>query len=197
MGPDAMILVFECWVSSQSFHSPLLPLKRFFSSSSVSASGMVSFAYLRLLIFLLAILIPACDLSSLAFCMMSCAYKLHKQGDNIQPWDTPFPIWNQSIISCLVLTVASWPTHRFLRRQVRWSGIPPYIRIINAPHRLNGHGFGWTPGVGDGQGGLACCGSWGSQKVGHDWATELNWMPPNAQILGVLFTEFWHLYVHM
>ena len=27
-------------------------------------------------------------------------------------------------------------------------------------HRLNGHGFGWTPGVGDGQGGLACCGSW-------------------------------------
>ena len=26
-------------------------------------------------------------------------------------------------------------------------------------HRLNGHGFGWTPGVGDGQGGLACCGS--------------------------------------
>ena len=28
-------------------------------------------------------------------------------------------------------------------------------------HQLNGHGFGWTPGVGDGQGGLACCGSWG------------------------------------
>ena len=27
-------------------------------------------------------------------------------------------------------------------------------------HRLNGHGFGWTPGVGDGQGGLVCCGSW-------------------------------------
>ena len=28
-------------------------------------------------------------------------------------------------------------------------------------HRLNGNGFGWTPGVGDGQGGLTCCGSWG------------------------------------
>ena len=40
-------------------------------------------------------------------------------------------------------------------------------------HRLNGHGFGWTPGVGDGQGGLVCCGSWG-QKVRHDRATELN-----------------------
>ena len=35
-------------------------------------------------------------------------------------------------------------------------------------HRLNGHEFGWTPGVGDGQGGLACCGSLlGSQRVGH------------------------------
>ena len=32
----------------------------------------------------------------------------------------------------------------------------------------------WTPGVGDGQGGLACCDSW-SRRVGHDWATELNW----------------------
>ena len=41
-------------------------------------------------------------------------------------------------------------------------------------HRLNGHGFEWTQGVGDGQGGLACCDSWG-RRVGHDWATELNW----------------------
>ena len=40
-------------------------------------------------------------------------------------------------------------------------------------HQLDGHGFGWTPGVVDGQGGLACCGSW-RRRVGHDWATELN-----------------------
>ena len=31
-------------------------------------------------------------------------------------------------------------------------------------HRLNGHGFGWIPGVGDGQGGLACCSLWGRKK---------------------------------
>ena len=31
-------------------------------------------------------------------------------------------------------------------------------------HRLNGHGFGWTTGVGDGQGGLACCGLWGCEE---------------------------------
>ena len=37
---------------------------------------------------------------------------------------------------------------------------------------LNGHGFGWTPGVGDGQGGLACCGSWGHKE--SDMAERLN-----------------------
>ena len=40
-------------------------------------------------------------------------------------------------------------------------------------HQLNGREFEWTPGDGDGQGGLACCNSW-SRRVGHDWATELN-----------------------
>ena len=40
-------------------------------------------------------------------------------------------------------------------------------------HRLNGHEFGWTPGVGDGQGGLACCNSWGCK--GSDTTERLNW----------------------
>ena len=46
--------------------------------------------------------------------------------------------------------------------------------MIGWHHQLDGHGFGRTPGVGDGQGSLVCCGSWG-RRVGHDWATELNW----------------------
>ena len=41
-------------------------------------------------------------------------------------------------------------------------------------HWLDGCESEWTPGVGDGQGGLACCDSWG-RRVRHDWATELNW----------------------
>ena len=61
----------------------------------------VVFAYLRLLIFLWAILIPACASSSLAFHMMYSAYKLSKQGVNIQTCCTPFSIWNQSIVPCL------------------------------------------------------------------------------------------------
>ena len=42
-------------------------------------------------------------------------------------------------------------------------------------YRLNGREFEWTPGDGDGQGGLACCDSWG-RRVRRDWATELNWL---------------------
>ena len=78
---------------SQILHSPLTFLKRVFSSS-VSAIRVVSSASLRLLLFLPEILIPACASSSPAFLMMYSACKLNKQGDNIQPWRTPFPIWN-------------------------------------------------------------------------------------------------------
>ena len=43
--------------------------------------------------------------------------------------------------------------------------------MVGWHHQLDGHGFGWAPGVGDGQGGLACCGSWGakSQTRLSDW----------------------------
>ena len=129
MGPDAMILVF--WMLSFKPNFSLYSLnfiKRLFSSS-LSAIRVVSSVYLRLLIFLLAILIPVCASSSPAFLMMYSAYKLNKQGDNIQPWCTPFPIWNQTVVPRPVLTVASWPAYRFLKRQVWWSGIPISLRI--------------------------------------------------------------------
>ena len=107
-------------------------ISRLFSSSLLSAIRLVSSAYLRLLIFLLAILIPACVSSSPAFHRMYSAYKLNKQGDNVQPWHTPFPIWNQSAVSCPILTVASWPAYRFLKRQIRWSDIPISLRIFHS-----------------------------------------------------------------
>ena len=134
MEPDAMILVF--WMLSFKPTFSLLSftfIKRPFSSSSLAAIRVVLSAYLRLLIFLLAILIPACTSSIPLFLMMCSSYKLNKQGDNIQPWHTPFPIWNQSIVPCPVLTVASWPAYRFLKRHVRWSCIPIIFRIF---HRL-------------------------------------------------------------
>ena len=102
------------------------------SSSSLSAIKLISSVYLRLLIFLPAILNPACDSSSLAFCTIYSAQKFLEQGDNIQPWCTPFPILNQSVVPCLVLTVASWLSHRFLRRQVRWSCTPISLSVFHS-----------------------------------------------------------------
>ena len=131
MGLDAMILVFWMLRFKPTFSlCSFTFIKRLFSSSLLSAITVVSSAYLRLLLFILAILIPACASSSPAFCVMDSAYKLNKQVDNIQPWCTPFPIWNQSVVPCPVLTVASWPAYRFLRRQVRGSGIPISLRIF-------------------------------------------------------------------
>ena len=122
-GLEAVILVFSILSFKPTFSLYSFTfIKRFFSSL-LSAIRVVSSAYLRLLIFLPAILIPACAFSSPAFLMMYPAYKLNEQGDKIQPWCTPFPIWNQSVVPCPVLTVASWPAYRFIRRQVRWSGV--------------------------------------------------------------------------
>ena len=45
--------------------------------------------------------------------------------------------------------------------------------MVGWHHRLNGHGLGWTPGVGDGQGGLLCCGSWGCKE--SDMTERVNW----------------------
>ena len=47
------------------------------------------------------------------------------------------------------------------------------IEMVGWHHQLNGHGFGWTPGIGDGQGDLACCGSWGHKE--SDTTERLNW----------------------
>ena len=85
-------------------------------------------AYLRLLIFLPAILIPAFASSSRTFCMMCSAYKLNKL--NIQSWRNPCLIWNQSVVLCSVLTVVSWPAYRFLRRKVRRCGSPISFKIF-------------------------------------------------------------------
>ena len=193
---------------------------------------------------------------------MYSAYKLNKQGDNIQPWRTPSPIWNQSVVPCPVLTVASWPAYRFLKRQVRWSGIPimgqwdanqvhwdilsigknPKVWLLNTvcvcvcvlshpmDYSLLGssiHGIlqarilEWKrlwcwEGLGAGGEGDARgwdgwmasltwwtwvwvnSGSWwwtgrpgvprfmGSQRVRHDWATELNWLPHLKELTIIL-----------
>ena len=50
--------------------------------------------------------------------------------------------------------------------------------MVGWHHWLDGHGFGWTPEVGDGQGGLVCCGSWGRKE--SDTTERLNWTELNS-----------------
>ena len=69
--------------------------------------------------------------------------------------------------------------------------------MVGWHHRHNGHGFGWTPGVGDGQGGLAYCGSWGCKE--SDMTKQLNWTELNhSSILAWRITDrgAWWATVH-
>ena len=54
-------------------------------------------------------------------------------------------------------------------------------KMVGWHHWLNGHGFGWTPGVGDEQGSLACCRSWGRKE--SDTTERLNWAEHQRSIL--------------
>ena len=130
MGSDGMILALWMLGFKPDFSlSSFIFIRKLFSSFSFSVIRVVSSACMRLLIFCPAILIAPCNSSKLAFHMMYSAFKLNKQSDNIQPC-TPFAVLNQSFVPCKVLTVASWPAHRFLRRQVRWPGTPISLKIF-------------------------------------------------------------------
>ena len=131
IGLDAMIFVFF-WILSfkPALHSPFSPSSR---GSSVPLHSLPlewyhrhiwSCWYFSQQSWFQLVIHPA-------RCFTWCsAYKLNKQGDNTQPCCTPFPIWSQSIVPCMVLTVASWPEYKwFLGRQLRWSAIPTSLRI--------------------------------------------------------------------
>ena len=123
----------------------------------------MSFAYLRLLLFL-----PA-------------------------PWHTPFPIWSQSVVPCPVLTVASWSAYKFLKRQVRWSGIPISLRMLHSYNMgfhvssvgkesaFNAGDPGSIPGLG------------GSPGEGIGYPLQYSWASLVAQLVKNLLTmqETW------
>ena len=70
------------------------------------------------------------------------------------------------------------------RQRMRWlDGITDSIYI----ERLDGREFEWTPGVGDEQGGLVCCNSWGCKE--SDTTERLNWTEPNWHISRFQKTE--------
>ena len=69
--------------------------------------------------------------------------------------------------------------------------------MVGWHHRLNGHWFGWIPGVDNGQGGLACCNSWGRKEL--DTTERLNWaelmmknLMINVWVVGIWFYPTLH-----
>ena len=220
MGPDAMILVFWMLSFKPTFSlSSFSFIKRLFSSSSLSAIGMMSSAYLRLLIFLPAILIPACASSSPTFLMMYSTYGF--SSGHVWMWELDceeswalknWCFWTVVLEKTLEIPLDCkeiQPVHSegdqawvFFGRTdakaetpVLW---PPHVKswligkdsdagrdwgqeekgmtedeMAGWHHWLNGCEFEWTPGVGDGQGGLACCNSWGHKE--SDMTERLNW----------------------
>ena len=133
-------LFSKCWAFSQLFHSPLSLGSRgvLVTLHSLPEGWCHIWGYWYFSLqswFQLASISPV-------FLMMYSAQKLNKQGDNIQPWRTPFPIWNQSVVPCPVLTVASWPAYMFLKRQVvqyshLFQNFPQFIVI----HTIKGFGI--------------------------------------------------------
>ena len=94
MGPDAIILVYWMLNLKQAFsHSSFTFIKKLFKFFFISCHEGGVICISEVINISLAILIPACASSSLAFHIMYSEYKLNKQGDNIQPCCTPSQFW--------------------------------------------------------------------------------------------------------
>ena len=77
--------------------------------------------------------------------------------------------------------VKSWPIGKYYDAGRDWGQEEKGMtedEMAGWHYRLNGHEFEWTPGVGDGQGSLACCNSWGHKE--SDTTDRLNWTELNA-----------------
>jgi len=140
MRPDTMIFVFWILSFKPSFSlSSFTFVKRLFSSSSLSAIRVVSSVYLKLLISLPAIFIPACPLFSPAFCLMYSAYKLYStyiakwqytalmySVPNLEPVHCSMSGSNCCFLTCMQVSQEAGKVVWYLFKnfpQVRWSGI--------------------------------------------------------------------------
>ena len=121
-------------------------IKRLSSSSSLSAIRVVSSVYVRLLIFLPAILTPACASSSLAFHMIYSSYGLNKQGDNIQPWQHSRPPakWTNICRLCLIFPFQSLPPST--ETYGRYKGNNLKVFFMRVPHPWPS-GASWVLGL--------------------------------------------------
>ena len=99
-------------------------------------------------------------------CISECSFEFRLQGDPTSP-ETP-TLWSPDAKSWLV-----WKDPDAGNDWGQEEKGTTEDEMVGWRHRLDGHGFGGTLGVGDGQGGLACCGSWGRKEA--DTTERLNW----------------------
>ena len=111
-----------------------------------------------------------CILSSHSFCKMTLLSSHWMQDSMVMRsaiggfHEIMFQVWEGFSFSFFVFKSKDW----------RWEEKGATENEMVGWHpRLNGHGFGWTQGVGDGQGSLACCGSW--RRKESDTTELLNW----------------------
>ena len=142
----------------------------------------MSSVYLWLLIFLPAILIPACASSSPAFHMIYSASKLNKQSDNIQPWYTPFPILSAFKDSFSFLKFYAELLHSSLvahmvkhlpTMQETWVQSLGWKDPLEKKMATHSSTLAWKIPWTEEPGRLQ---SMGSQRVRHDWVTSLSFL---------------------
>ena len=108
-------------------------------------------------------------------------------------WNVEARCWNRNSN-----TLATWCeelTH--WKRPWCWERLRQEVKgttedkVVGLHHWLNGHEFGLTSGIGDGQGGLACCGSWGRKE--SDTTEWLNWIEPEPLLCHVILKANIHI----
>ena len=179
MGPDAMIFIF--WMLSFN----IFTFYHFYSPLSLSSGGsLVLLCFLHkggvICISEVIDISPSNLDSSLCFIqpalrMIYSAYKLNKQGDSVQPWDTPFPIWNQSVVpgegngnplqySCLENTMdgGGWwaAVHGVAKSQTQLCDFIFTFHFIHWRRKWQPTPV-FLPGESQGQGSLVGCCLWG------------------------------------
>ena len=100
--------------------------------------------------------------------------------------------WKDRCLSWNCNTLATWCEElSYVKRPWFWERLRAEEKgttedeMAGWHHRLNGHEFEWTPGVGDGQGGLACCSPWGRKE--SDTTEWLDWTEPNHTLSYTFF----------
>ena len=92
-------------------------------------------------------------------------------------------IWRTDSLEKILMLGKTEERRRRGRQRMKWldgfrDSMDVSYEVVGWLHRLNGHEFDWTPGVGAGQGGLVCCSPWGHKDL--DTTERLNWTEPSC-----------------